>query len=261
MSDSSPTLRPYVPIDNDGRLIIDLPCFDCQYNLRTQHIDGNCPECGLSVEQSLTGDNALLMPAFWLGQVVRGAVCIAISFPLVLACGIGIVLWLIGVLTITLDPPLRQFRIRNLQRWVLIPLLFAGLAPIAIGLSLNVPALAALLTVVMLGALSISNIMLHLFARKTARAAQLNRHAAGATVMAGLTAAMPVTWLMLIGLLILVEHGVLPYEAAEFVPPLALLLLVGYGLVEIVFWSMFAWSINRVRIEALGLADQRRLQR
>src|SRR4051812_1798992 len=34
-------------------LTSDLPCFQCRYNLRALPADGNCPECGTPIAQSL----------------------------------------------------------------------------------------------------------------------------------------------------------------------------------------------------------------
>jgi len=257
MSDPPPRLRPYVPIDNDGRLAADLPCFDCRYNLRTQHADGRCPECGLAVEQSLTRDNALLMPAFWLGQVVRGSVCIAVSYPLLLLCGIGAIVWLIGVLTITFDPPLQQFRIRNLRRGVLIPLLIAGVAALGVGLTLPIPELLLATCVTFLAALAVSSVTVHLFARKTARAARLRFGARSAAGMAVLTGLLPMAWIGMVAVIVLAEEVWIPYGVADAVPPLMFLMFIGYGVLEMAFWLMFAWSINRVRVEALGLTRAR----
>lgn len=39
--------------DADRRIAIDLPCWTCQYNLRTLGADATCPECGTGVEQSV----------------------------------------------------------------------------------------------------------------------------------------------------------------------------------------------------------------
>jgi len=42
-------------IDQDERLVQDLPCTVCQYNLRTRSVEGSCPECGHPVLDTLQG--------------------------------------------------------------------------------------------------------------------------------------------------------------------------------------------------------------
>jgi hypothetical protein len=37
-----------------GEIVCDLPCGKCGYNLRGLMVDGKCPECGESVEESVT---------------------------------------------------------------------------------------------------------------------------------------------------------------------------------------------------------------
>lgn len=40
-------------IDTDGRIAESWPCVECGYDLRTMHREGNCPECGAKVRDSL----------------------------------------------------------------------------------------------------------------------------------------------------------------------------------------------------------------
>jgi len=57
--------QPTQPLD-DSRIDLDLRCVECGYNLRTARKDGVCPECGGSVQPSIsaflrrkmTGSNA-----------------------------------------------------------------------------------------------------------------------------------------------------------------------------------------------------------
>jgi len=39
--------------DAQGRVSIDLPCRTCGYVLRGLSVEGNCPECGLAIRQSM----------------------------------------------------------------------------------------------------------------------------------------------------------------------------------------------------------------
>ena len=79
------------PIDRD------LPCIQCGYNLRTQLMGGNCPECGTPVSRSVRTDQLHQSDIGWLASLRTGAMVMftgifaIIVFGVVLACG-GIVL-------------------------------------------------------------------------------------------------------------------------------------------------------------------------
>ena len=112
----TPALTDLVPLCKQGLIDADLSCSGCGYNLRTQKPDANCPECGEQIAKTLTHNNAVLMPVFWLGQVFRGSICLALSWPLLLACGLGLVAWILGTVTLAIEPPLSQLNVRNLQK-------------------------------------------------------------------------------------------------------------------------------------------------
>lgn len=42
-----------IAFDGDGRLTSDLPCWTCEYNLRTLRMDADCPECGTPIAITL----------------------------------------------------------------------------------------------------------------------------------------------------------------------------------------------------------------
>ncbi|MBX2850275.1 MAG: hypothetical protein KTR15_00850 [Phycisphaeraceae bacterium] len=54
--DHLPRPRPRVPgvtLDDTGRIASDLPCWSCDYNLRTLATDVACPECGMPIATTL----------------------------------------------------------------------------------------------------------------------------------------------------------------------------------------------------------------
>ncbi|XAL99229.1 hypothetical protein OT109_16815 [Phycisphaeraceae bacterium D3-23] len=71
----------------------DLPCFQCGYNLRSLRMDAHCPECGFAVEQS-TGLNVAKRWPFNAVEPCRG---LAFGLITMLAIGLGIVPWVIGL--------------------------------------------------------------------------------------------------------------------------------------------------------------------
>lgn len=58
--------------DAQGRVDIDQPCLGCGYNLRGQLPDGQCTECGLSVERSLQSDRLSFAAPQWVGGLRKG---------------------------------------------------------------------------------------------------------------------------------------------------------------------------------------------
>lgn len=75
--------------DEAGRLLSDIPCASCGYNLRGSAAQGQCPECGEDVVNSLKGDRLALADAAWLRKMSRGmlwfiagTVMFLVSFPL-----------------------------------------------------------------------------------------------------------------------------------------------------------------------------------
>src|SRR4051794_11063247 len=51
----------------------DLPCLGCGYNLRGLRGEGQCPECGLPVAESIAGDGLVVGTTRRLGRLRRGA--------------------------------------------------------------------------------------------------------------------------------------------------------------------------------------------
>lgn len=61
-----------VPLDAAGRIIIDLPCKRCGYNLRTMMPDGRCPECATAVGQAMHGDYLKFADPAWVQKLASG---------------------------------------------------------------------------------------------------------------------------------------------------------------------------------------------
>ena len=60
-------------VDEQGRLIEDVPCRRCGYNLRSLPADGKCPECGSAVAISIHGFYLRFAPPAWVRRVALGA--------------------------------------------------------------------------------------------------------------------------------------------------------------------------------------------
>ena len=73
----------------DNPITADLPCRQCQYNLHGLTANGQCPECGTAVSQSLSTELLLFADARWLGRLRQGATCIALSPVLFLLGSFG----------------------------------------------------------------------------------------------------------------------------------------------------------------------------
>lgn len=61
-----------VPLGQDGRVAIDIPCIQCGYNLRAMMPENRCPECGNPVQRSLRSDQLRMANARWLGTIAQG---------------------------------------------------------------------------------------------------------------------------------------------------------------------------------------------
>lgn len=263
-SAASPPDPAIVPLTRAGRIDADVMCFGCQYNLRTQPPDGRCPECGHSIADSLTSDNAILMPPFWLGQVYRGSVCLAVAWPTIPLCGLGLIIGLVGILSICNDPPLAQFRVRNLQRLTLGSLLACGVLFLTSLLAAEAPLMWALTLSASFIAGATGVAALHLFARRTAQAARLPGFSWPAMALAVITPALAL-WVVA---LMLVAAAQVPLhftyfgsstmvDLVEFLWVPTILMGLAYVLMEIAFWGAFARMMKRVRDQALATAQQR----
>ena len=60
-------------VDEQGRLIEDVPCRRCGYNLRSLPADGKCPECGSAVAISIHGFYLRFAPPEWVRRLALGA--------------------------------------------------------------------------------------------------------------------------------------------------------------------------------------------
>lgn len=82
-----------VGLDEEGRLLGEVSCLRCGYNLRGAEAEGACPECGLEVERSLRGDRLMFADAGWLATVSFGWVGLAwvLSLGSVVTVVLGVV--------------------------------------------------------------------------------------------------------------------------------------------------------------------------
>ena len=83
MSLSTPTISADL-LDADGRVMGDLACAECGYNLRMLESTGNCPECGMAVVVSARRDRLSDAPGGWLRGITRGARWLHLSIILAL---------------------------------------------------------------------------------------------------------------------------------------------------------------------------------
>lgn len=65
--------------DNDGRIVTDVPCKACNYNLRGQLPMGTCPECGFPIEESLKSEQLRFADLGWLRKLRFGLTWIIIG--------------------------------------------------------------------------------------------------------------------------------------------------------------------------------------
>ncbi|MCH8859402.1 MAG: hypothetical protein IID54_07490, partial [Proteobacteria bacterium] len=66
-------------VDEQGRLIEDVPCRRCGYNLRSLPADGKCPECGSAVAISIHGFYLRFAPPAWVRRLALGAKLLVVS--------------------------------------------------------------------------------------------------------------------------------------------------------------------------------------
>ncbi len=84
-------LRTLVKLDDRGHVDDDLACETCQYNLRTQHYQNQCPECGSEIVKSIINSNIFLSHPKWVKNIRRGmtyflvASCLIIAFRFLLS--------------------------------------------------------------------------------------------------------------------------------------------------------------------------------
>jgi hypothetical protein len=75
-----------VPLDEAGRVAVDLPCLGCGYNLRTMLPEGLCPECGTDVGRTLRGNLLPFADPRWVQTLSSGMnwIVAGLLVPLVL---------------------------------------------------------------------------------------------------------------------------------------------------------------------------------
>jgi hypothetical protein len=86
----TPPLNATACVDADGRLVIELTCVKCGYDLRSQVALGACPECGAPVAESLRPERLCFAPLDWLRGLIRGLRMIfvaSLGVPLLLVFG------------------------------------------------------------------------------------------------------------------------------------------------------------------------------
>ncbi|MFG0249857.1 MAG: hypothetical protein ACF8OB_13295 [Phycisphaeraceae bacterium JB051] len=69
---SEAILRTLVKLDEQGQIDDDLACETCQYNLRTQPYQSQCPECGSEIVKSIISNNIFLGNPRWHKKIRRG---------------------------------------------------------------------------------------------------------------------------------------------------------------------------------------------
>lgn len=67
-------------VDADGRVVVEVPCRGCGYNLRGIAADGGCPECGHAVADALRDDRPEFSDPKWLRRVVLGGKLFVAAF-------------------------------------------------------------------------------------------------------------------------------------------------------------------------------------
>ena len=84
MTDQSPPLPTSAPptapgtkgVASNGVVVAGNACIDCGYDLAGLRADGQCPECGASIERSLKGDFMVHASPEYLATLHRGAVSV-----------------------------------------------------------------------------------------------------------------------------------------------------------------------------------------
>jgi hypothetical protein len=85
--------------DQAGWITNDLPCSQCNANLRGQHVGGRCPQCGRPVGLNLYGDLLQYSQPAWLRTIRGGMMTIlwtALALIVALAVLIAVLLILMG---------------------------------------------------------------------------------------------------------------------------------------------------------------------
>lgn len=86
--------------DDEDRLLENIVCLQCKYNLHGLSLDGNCPECGYPVGNSVRRDLLRYADPDWVKRLASGAELVANGFNGFILCIFAIILieFLTGVL-------------------------------------------------------------------------------------------------------------------------------------------------------------------
>lgn len=117
-----------IPLDEQGRIGIALPCCQCDYNLRGLTADGECPECGTRVAYVIGGYYLEHAAPEWVRRLARGALWLIIT---AIAVVLGVLV--IGLLAVVQlisggmpGGPMSPNFAQNLQESMMIPGIVVG---------------------------------------------------------------------------------------------------------------------------------------
>ena len=78
-----------VPLDQSGKIQVELVCRRCLYNLRGLTLDGNCPECNTPVNFSIQKDHLQFSNPAWVNKLRSGSATI---FNTTITCIVAIII-------------------------------------------------------------------------------------------------------------------------------------------------------------------------
>jgi len=113
----------------------DLACVGCEYNLRTQPLDGVCPECGKPIDHTLRFPHLARSAPRWLTSLVDSVTILIVAYACAVVCFLtdrgrdepipillGSTAWGLGwfaVWLLTRPEPGRRNRMRRARAWAL----------------------------------------------------------------------------------------------------------------------------------------------
>lgn len=94
------SVEPAAMGSEQGVVVIDRPCIACSYNLRGLPVEGVCPECGVSVERSLSGDLLRFASPAYLASIHRGVFLVVATIigQIIVSMGAVVLGMLVGFL-------------------------------------------------------------------------------------------------------------------------------------------------------------------
>lgn len=127
----APPAAPGPALDAEGRLLDDVPCRRCRYDLRGLTLAAACPECGTRVGESARPDLLRYADPAWRRRLGRGAVLMSVALGLDFAwlAGADVLLNLTGSLTVFWVKLWGEFPI--LAAWLLSCWMLTGRDPAA----------------------------------------------------------------------------------------------------------------------------------